>query len=198
MILSLHTYLLWAVRLVDKALDILMEIMCQSAPSIHVALAQVLLWDPWLLQASGMPYEPEKPLVWCGPWSHYLWEGEHQLSHFHRCRFLLWIHQMSSLLSWPGPSQDTHHVLLSQRCILLCQGVCISKVGEVMSWVRSLHSTFSPHLAHTVIFNQDMCFNHCLWHQDKRLLDGVEAFATSHQCDTAAISFIPGSWKTGL
>lgn len=43
----LQTYILWAEFMI-RASDILMAGVCQSAPSIHVPLALVLRWVPWL------------------------------------------------------------------------------------------------------------------------------------------------------
>ena len=59
---------------------------------------------------------------------------------------------------WPGPFQDTYQILLCQRCILFCQGLCGAL--NMQLWflysVRNHSCMFSHHMACAVISSHDM------------------------------------------
>ena len=100
----LHTCILWADSVV-RAWNILMAGVYQSDPPIHIQLVLVLPQVPWLSQAGGKPCAPERHLVGCGLWSHWLWVGEHQFQHWHWYNGLPWGHQtfQQLFLTWPLP-----------------------------------------------------------------------------------------------
>lgn len=100
-----------------------------------------------------------------------------------------------SCCGWSGPSPDTHQVLLSQCCILLGQYFGLSKVSQVLDWIRNHDCMFSPNLMQPPYSCNHLLTGYVLWSQflsvtlqDERLIDGGEAFSSSNQCHTAGKS----------
>ena len=127
----LNTCKLWA-DLGLGASDNLMAAVCQSVPPIHAhPLVLILPLVPWLCQTGGKPYAPEMHLVWYGT----------------STGIILYPEIIKCLRSWtwPGPCPDTYQVPFCQFC------VCISKVGQILYWVRNHSCVFGAHFAHAVI-----------------------------------------------